>query len=746
MSVHVFGIRHHGPGSARALRQALAELEPDILLLEGAPEGEAILPLLADVSNLTPPVAMLLYRPDAPDQAVFYPMALFSPEWQALTYAYERAIPVRLMDLPLAHRLAMDAEKVEAENETAVPLEPLAWLAEAAGYADGESWWEQMVEQRRHSQEIFAAITEAMTAVRQTISPAEFATQPQELLREAAMRRTIRTAEKEGYQRIAVVCGAWHAPVLADMSPYPAKADQALLKGLPKVKIEATWIPWTYSKLTAVSGYGAGLRSPRWYEYLWHYPDTAVVHWFTAAAHLLRQEGFVASSAQVIDSVRLAETLTAVRQQHTPSLAELLDALQATMVNGKQEPLWTIHKQLVVGDRMGSVSARVPMYPLRQELHAQQKQLRLPISENKKLYELDLRKPLDLKRSQLWRRLWILGIYWGKEQRLHQKGTFRETWQVQWEPEMYVQLGEMAIWGNTIAEAANAFTIHLTAKATYLLPLVENLHFILKADLPKAATDALTRLGQLAALSNDVSTLMDALPQLVQILRYGDVRQTDGETVAQLVDQLIIHICLGLPFACQSLNDDAANEMHGRLQKVSMAIHLLQQEEASGRWIEALRKLADMSGLHGLLVGACCEQLLSYGLYDNDEIVRRMRLALAPTVEPAQAGAWLNGFLAIGGSRLLYDDRLWQAVDDWLVQLSADNFKKLLPLLRRTFAAFADAERAQMAVRARQGHIRSTAVDLPAADNYLPEALAVVAQLLGLTWQPQTAVEEVAHG
>src|SRR5690606_6971104 len=127
-----------------------------------APEGEAIFPLLADASNLTPPVAMLLYRPDAPDQAVFYPMALFSPEWQALTYAYERAIPVRLMDLPLAHRLAMDAEKVEVENEAAVPLEPLAGLAEAAGYADGESWWEQMVEQRRHSQEIFAAITEAM--------------------------------------------------------------------------------------------------------------------------------------------------------------------------------------------------------------------------------------------------------------------------------------------------------------------------------------------------------------------------------------------------------------------------------------------------------------------------------------------------------------------------------------------------------------------------------------------------------
>ena len=37
-------------------------------------------------------------------------------------------------------------------------------------------------------------------------------------------------------ERIAVVCGAWHAPALAKMPS--AKDDAALLKGLPKIKIE----------------------------------------------------------------------------------------------------------------------------------------------------------------------------------------------------------------------------------------------------------------------------------------------------------------------------------------------------------------------------------------------------------------------------------------------------------------------------------------------------------------------------
>ena len=33
--IHLFGIRHHGPGSAHSLLNALQQLQPDIILLEG---------------------------------------------------------------------------------------------------------------------------------------------------------------------------------------------------------------------------------------------------------------------------------------------------------------------------------------------------------------------------------------------------------------------------------------------------------------------------------------------------------------------------------------------------------------------------------------------------------------------------------------------------------------------------------------------------------------------------------------
>ncbi|HEX8818872.1 MAG TPA: DUF5682 family protein, partial [Archangium sp.] len=40
-------MRHHGPGSARSVRDALERLRPDIVLIEGPPEADGLLPLAA---------------------------------------------------------------------------------------------------------------------------------------------------------------------------------------------------------------------------------------------------------------------------------------------------------------------------------------------------------------------------------------------------------------------------------------------------------------------------------------------------------------------------------------------------------------------------------------------------------------------------------------------------------------------------------------------------------------------------
>lgn len=112
-NVHIFGIRHHGPGSARSLRQALETLQPDTILVEGPPDADAALPWLIN-TDMQPPVALLIYAPDQPKEAVYYPFAIFSPEWQALHYGLTHGIPTRFMDFPQTHQFAIRRAVVEA--------------------------------------------------------------------------------------------------------------------------------------------------------------------------------------------------------------------------------------------------------------------------------------------------------------------------------------------------------------------------------------------------------------------------------------------------------------------------------------------------------------------------------------------------------------------------------------------------------------------------------------------------------
>jgi len=111
-SIAVYGIRHHGPGSARSVRAALAGQRPDVVLIEGPPEADDLVALAAD-PDMRPPVALLGYVPGEPRQAAFWPFAVFSPEWQAITYALDAGIPVRFCDLPAAHQLALKAARRE---------------------------------------------------------------------------------------------------------------------------------------------------------------------------------------------------------------------------------------------------------------------------------------------------------------------------------------------------------------------------------------------------------------------------------------------------------------------------------------------------------------------------------------------------------------------------------------------------------------------------------------------------------
>ena len=731
MSVTVFGIRHHGPGSARSLREALRAQNPDVILIEGPPDANDLIALAAD-AQMSPPVALLIYLPNEPKRAVYYPFAEFSPEWQAIQYGLARNVPVRFIDLPQSHQFALDADNKSEESE--IRQDPLRWVAEASGYSDSERWWDHMIEHRRDSTESFKAIMELMSALREEVAKLD-APQPREDLREAYMRQSIRAADREGFERIAVVCGAWHAPVLQTMPA--AKTDAALLKGLAKVKVSATWVPWTMGRLTYWSGYGAGIESPGYYQHLWSVPHDVTVRWMIRVAQLLRGQDLDASSASVIEAVRLGHSLAALRDRPVPGLSEFNDAVRAVFCFGDDTPMQLIAEKLIVGELLGQVPDVTPSLPLQQDLQREQKRLRLPPEATQNVRDFDLRKPNDLDRSRLLHRLRLLNIPWGMVERSSGKGTFRELWRLQWQPQFAVAVIEANVWGNTVASAATARAQSEADRLQELPALTALVEDALLADLPEAIDHIMTRLEQVAALSNDIPHAMEALPSLAGVLRYGNVRQTDTAMVQQVVNGLVTRVVIGLPNACSALNDDAAEEMYGRLVQVHSALLTLQDAELLSDWNGVLGQLLDQVDLHGLIAGRCCRLLFDQRLLTAQEVERRMGLAIAPAVEPVKSMAWIDGFLRSSGLILLHNEELWRILDEWVGSVKTEIFPQLLPLLRRTFSTFTAPERSQIGALARRGtrgSTRSSVTDTIDQDR-ARKVLPLVAQILGLEYE-----------
>ncbi|MET0695388.1 MAG: DUF5682 family protein, partial [Propionibacteriaceae bacterium] len=550
----------------------------------------------------------------------------------------------------------------------------------------------------------------------------------------AYMRQTIRAALKSGRQRIAVVCGAWHAPALTWPLP-PANADLKTLRGTPKRKVTLTWVPWTHERLATASGYGAGITSPGWYHHLWTAPDRPIVRWLTKVATSLRTKDLMVSSAHVIEAVRLAETLATLRGRPLAGLSEVTDATRAVLCEGDELAVRFVTERLVVGQALGAVNEAVPTVPLDADLAARCRTLRIRREAWARVHDLDLRKPYDQEKSKLFHRLRLLELSWitPAESNVVGRGTFRETWQSQWRPEYAVSLVVASVWGTTVEAAATA-KVHAIADTGSLGELTATVERCLLADLPAALDELLTALAAKAAIDADVTHLMEALPALARAHRYGDVRGTDTSALDSVCNALVLRICAGLPQAVSGLDEAGATALRRGIDGVHDAIGLLSDETSAAlrdRWLDMLAHLVDRPDVNGQLVGRFVRLL--FDAERLDDVADRVHRALSHGVEASAKAAWVDGFFADGALLLIHDAVLRGLLDDWVASLDDREFVDVLPLVRRTFGTFSPSERRSIAGRiaAASGRDQTAAVEEDFDLELAAPALATIALILG---------------
>ncbi len=721
---------------------ALAANPPEVILIEGPPDAEKLIPLVAHV-QMVPPVAILVYNPKQLQQVSFFPFAEFSPEWQAIQFGLENNIPLQFIDLPSSQIFPLRENKPQLSLELPGPDEagadPFKYIATLAGYTDPERWWDALLERRSDDLAIFPAVLELMCALRDDKNTPETL---ETLLREAYMRQSIRAAQKEGCRHIAVVCGAWHTPALAKLEQIKASTDATLLKSLKKVKTEAVWIPWSFDRLATQSGYSAGVIAPAWYRLLFQMeanPDPAgpsggdtVTQWLTQAARLLREQDLATSSAHVIEAVRLANTLAILRRTTWPGIEELREVAVTVLCEGAEKQLELIDQQLIIGDVLGAVPDDLPVPPLKADFEAQVKSCRLERKTQVESLTFDLRKDLHNAKSRLLHRLGILGIPWGRleaRDSTRRQGGFHEDWQMKWLPDFEIRLIEAGTWGNTVLEAASNRALRQVRAANQLPELTALLGTILKADLTVLVPDLLVKLQSVSALSNDVLALSDAVPPLAEVLRYGSARQLNLSAVEQLVGGIVPRVAVQLPAACSGVDGDVAADILKKILAMNRALAILARPDYEALWQQTLADVAASKTAAPLLAGLCSRIQFDKSAQNAAQTSQTMRYRLSRAQAVAEAAAWLEGFLHGSGLLLLHYTELWQALDRWVQELQDEDFQQLLPLLRRTFSRFEAPEREKMLDLVRNERSPAHPAASPVADWDAARAASVAAVL-----------------
>jgi len=751
--LHIFGIRHHGPGSAALLKRALDALNPSSVLIEGPPEADELIAFAA-ATGMKPPVALLVHAAADANAAFFSPFAEFSPEWQAIHWALGHGKPVRFIDWPAGitiRELLAARDKDPGEREVETDSDPLDGVAEAAGFTDGEAFWNGLIEQGglgrsaerdANALEVFKAIEEAMTEIRSHAGDTRSErSRERDAQREAWMRIHIRQAMKEHEGPIAAVVGAWHVSALREKTS--AATDKAFVKDLAHEKVEVTWVPWTNSRLSAGSGYGAGVISPGWYSHLWHLyardtstaPAEFAAQWQVKTAALLRQEGYAASTASAIDAARLCLTLAALRERSIPGLEEMRESALAALCYGENVPLRLIERKLYIGELVGEIDESVPQMPLARDLALWQKKTRLKPEDVETEVKLDLRSGAGLLKSTLLHRLVILNVPWGKLIEAEAgRGTFREVWRLRWVPELSVSLAEALVYGGTIEQAAGNAQIQRSQKSSAISELAELIRAALIADLPVAAKTCIARLQETAAEASEVTELMQAVVPLVRVLRYGTARELPEAELRSLIHALSVEVNVGVRLASHNLDEDAAAARVGAMRSYDEAIHLFPDESLIDSWRQQLAAMVDDNQVAAQVAGLSLRRLHDLRVLDPLQVASAFSLHTQGEA-PQRAGAFLSNFLSGGSELLLQDQPLLQLIDEWICTLAEKDFVESLPLLRRSFSGFDAVGRKRLMEQIARGAHQSTH---PAGASHgqssgaFDRALPLLYQILGI--------------
>ena len=717
-----FGIRHLSPAGAFHLRQFLTDHQPKLVLIEGPEDFGDQLDYLVHTET-QPPIAILAYTQEAPVRSLLYPFADYSPEYQAILWCHEKNVPCRFIDLPSAVFLALAEEEqtLPQEGEEA-RFDVYAALDAQTGEDSHETFWERTLEHAATA-EAYRQGALAFGHELRALNRQDNRQQTETLLRESFMSRRIADAIAAGTapEDIVVVTGAYHVDgleqALAEKTDAaPLIMTDAELAALPRLTANHTLMPYSFYRLSSRSGYGAGNQAPAYYGLLWEAlragePLQTAYSYLSRIARFQREQGTPVSTAEVIEAVRLAISLSELRsgQAHAlPALRDLQDAAVTCLGAGSHMAISLAQADTEIGAHIGSLPDGVSRTSLQEDFYRQLKKLHLEKYRSLIAEELalDLRENrsvqsqqaafLDLHRSNFLHQLRLLHISFAHQKPVSQdKATWAEQWVLRWTPEAEIELVEAALKGDTIEQAASFEMKDRVENAASMAVIAEVIEDAFTCGMPGAVGYATHALQAIAVDAVALEELAATAHRLSTILQYGSIRHLDSTPLEPILAQIFFRAALLLPSAC--ICSDQASQMVmqaiEQLNRCALAHDFLAEEA----WLSALNEIASRDDLNTKLSGLAAAVLLERGQLDSARLQQEVSRRLSKGV-PADLGAgWFEGLAMKNRFALIARLSLWSSLDDYLNTLDDEEFKRALVFLRRAFADFTAAEKDEIA-------------------------------------------------
>ncbi|QDU55716.1 DUF5682 family protein [Aeoliella mucimassa] len=735
-----FPVRHHSPGVAYHVQRTILARKPKVIFLEGPAEAQDLLPHVID-SKTKPPVAIYSsYRdddnvlglagiasesPDIPARfASWYPLVAYSPEYVTLQAATKTKADVVFMDLPHyaeitprsdlepleepppAEVLDQDANPASAATHDSDQLlfssRFYQQLAKSAGFRSWNEAWDTLFEldaDQRDTEEFRRELATFCAASRRT-SPAERLAIDGTLDRERHMWHTIRQTLKTRKLKpkdCMVVCGGFHLFLDRDDLQPPSE--------LPAGTVYTSVVPYSFFRISELSGYGAGNRAPQYYQTWWELvsegrPTDLLAEHVVSVLKRARKEGEPLSSADAISVSQHARMLARLRGRTSPVLDDIHDALVTCCCKGDPAdvgiPLQRAIDAVDVGNKLGRVTPALGRLPLVSDFYGNLDELQLAevmSKEKRQSVQLDKREQFARRRSCFLHRVEFLKVPLGKlvdasTQELATGTLFRERWELRWSPKVEAELVERNLYGDTIESAALAQLEEDLAKhASQAGAMCARLVWAVNMDLPGAVQRAEQLCGEAIDDDSRFVSLCQAITHLTVIDRYAEYRGLVRQQLAELIVRAYDRACFALP-AAANVPEQEQNELVEALRSLAELVIRDEKTRDLDRTLftQSVRSAAQQTNVP-FLRGAFLGMLAEMREIPTDELAHEVSaLASAPIDTMVTAGDLLDGIMAVSRSSLLLGaESLIEAIDTLLKAADWDAFLVMVPRMRAAF-------------------------------------------------------------